>query len=448
MQRIVIKNFGPIKDATIDLKNVTVLIGEQATGKSTVAQLVYFFRSIPSRLFANLNPNLSTEGPNFFSEKNSQIRKSLEIFISNFIKDKTNLEIRKIHKYNQNTEILFHYELKEERYIKIKNNNNSTIVTLGKGFDIQTLVNKIFSSAQLLGEMNIRSSLWVHLLNILPEHFHQSTIVSIYIPAGRNITTSFSNLFETFFIQNAGLQSGREMELMKDFMLFVSKLKDDINKLGLTLQSIFEVIEPSQEHKILLEKQIHIFNTILKGKYISTDGGTEKIETKDENKILLSNASSGQQEAIRIIQDLFLLTAKKEKGYRIIEEPEAHLFPDTQKALMEMLVTTSNATNSQFLITTHSPYILTALNNLLIAKQAAKYAAEQVENTGYPSFMQLEFNNISAYMLNSDGSCTNIANPTSQLIQAYYIDEISHKIGSDFDTLFEIITEHEYQENE
>lgn len=33
-----IKNFGPIKEAEIEVKSVLVLIGEQASGKSTVAK--------------------------------------------------------------------------------------------------------------------------------------------------------------------------------------------------------------------------------------------------------------------------------------------------------------------------------------------------------------------------------------------------------------------------
>ena len=37
---LTIKNFGPIKDATIELKNFLVLIGGQGTGKSTIAKVL------------------------------------------------------------------------------------------------------------------------------------------------------------------------------------------------------------------------------------------------------------------------------------------------------------------------------------------------------------------------------------------------------------------------
>jgi predicted ATPase len=42
MEKIIIKNFGPIEDAEIEIRKVLVLIGEQASGKSTIAKLVFF----------------------------------------------------------------------------------------------------------------------------------------------------------------------------------------------------------------------------------------------------------------------------------------------------------------------------------------------------------------------------------------------------------------------
>ena len=43
MQRIEVKNFGPLKDITLDIKDYMVFIGPQASGKSTLAKLIYFF---------------------------------------------------------------------------------------------------------------------------------------------------------------------------------------------------------------------------------------------------------------------------------------------------------------------------------------------------------------------------------------------------------------------
>ena len=51
-----------------------------------------------------------------------------------------------------------------------------------------------------------------------------------------------------------------------------------------------------------------------------------------------------------------------------LEEPEAHLFPSTQKDIMYDLVKILNRNKwSSIFITTHSPYILSSLNNLIAA---------------------------------------------------------------------------------
>lgn len=39
-ERLVIENFGPIKSIDLNLGKMTILIGEQATGKSTVAKVL------------------------------------------------------------------------------------------------------------------------------------------------------------------------------------------------------------------------------------------------------------------------------------------------------------------------------------------------------------------------------------------------------------------------
>lgn len=54
MQKINIKKLGPIEDVFIELKGITVLIGEQATGKSTIAHCVHFFRSLSEDLIAEI----------------------------------------------------------------------------------------------------------------------------------------------------------------------------------------------------------------------------------------------------------------------------------------------------------------------------------------------------------------------------------------------------------
>lgn len=46
MQRIEIRYLVPVQELEMEIKDFNLLIGEQATGKSTVAKAIYFFRII------------------------------------------------------------------------------------------------------------------------------------------------------------------------------------------------------------------------------------------------------------------------------------------------------------------------------------------------------------------------------------------------------------------
>ncbi|MBK8562198.1 MAG: AAA family ATPase [Saprospiraceae bacterium] len=46
MQKLIVRNFGPIRELDLDIKDLSLFIGEQATGKSTVAKLIYFFKKV------------------------------------------------------------------------------------------------------------------------------------------------------------------------------------------------------------------------------------------------------------------------------------------------------------------------------------------------------------------------------------------------------------------
>lgn len=50
MQKIIIKYLGPVRELEMEIKDFNLFIGEQATGKSTVAKAIYFFRIIKSTL--------------------------------------------------------------------------------------------------------------------------------------------------------------------------------------------------------------------------------------------------------------------------------------------------------------------------------------------------------------------------------------------------------------
>lgn len=54
MQKLMIKSqFMGVKPCEIELRRFLLLIGEQASGKSTIAKLSYFFQTLPDAIYKN-----------------------------------------------------------------------------------------------------------------------------------------------------------------------------------------------------------------------------------------------------------------------------------------------------------------------------------------------------------------------------------------------------------
>jgi predicted ATP-dependent endonuclease of OLD family len=185
---------------------------------------------------------------------------------------------------------------------------------------------------------------------------------------------------------------------------------------------------------------------ILKGEYIN-DNGEEKIIIDANKSIDIRNASSGQQEAIRILQDILVVTILGLPLLRIVEEPETHLFPVAQKSLIELLALVVNQNDdNQLIITTHSPYILTVFNNLLFSQRVVDKnpSAEAEVAELIPKEFWLKAKDFSAYSLGNHfmeeqaDYCESIFDLDMGTIEQNYLDEVSEMLGGDFNALYSI----------
>ena len=61
MGRLKIDKLGAVEKFELDIKHVNVLIGEQATGKSTICKAIYFFRLVKNEIIEYLF-RISTAG--------------------------------------------------------------------------------------------------------------------------------------------------------------------------------------------------------------------------------------------------------------------------------------------------------------------------------------------------------------------------------------------------
>ncbi|MDM8555857.1 AAA family ATPase [Desulfococcaceae bacterium HSG7] len=72
----IIRNFGPIEEANIELRDLTVFVGPQAIGKSLAAQSLYFLRRYETLLKDEKSSSeaaLSTLEWQFGSQHNNQL---------------------------------------------------------------------------------------------------------------------------------------------------------------------------------------------------------------------------------------------------------------------------------------------------------------------------------------------------------------------------------------
>ena len=101
--------------------------------------------------------------------------------------------------------------------------------------------------------------------------------------------------------------------------------------------------------------------------------------------------------------------------------------------------------DNQLFINTHSPYVLTALNNLIFAYQVAEVLPERADEIAkiIPKEQWLNPDDVAAYYVGEDekgekGGIHSIFNRKTGLIGQNELDEISEELGDEFDALMNI----------
>ena len=353
---ISIKNFGPIKHIELDIKDIMIFIGPQASGKSTIAKLIHFFKHVISESLYLKNPdNAMPLFKTFFGER----------YILN----------------SPSAEIVYHCKTYH--------------ITLEKG--------KIYHEPLLE----------------TPDY------KTILIPAGRAVyslisDSLFSLTSESVNIDPMILNFGRHIELSRHKIGNIARKKKDLE---------------------------HLFQEILKGEFKYVNGENRIYFFQDNTQvcskdkyITLDRASSGQQEVLPLLLILKNIFYSKQIHFVTIEEPEAHLYPYSQYKLIELISRLHNSIpkKHKLIITTHSPYILSAFNNVMFAYQTAQLTNAKSEvHDVIPKQSWINPKKVGAYFV-ENGTIKTIINPSTTLIADNEIDDVSEDIAGDFDALLDI----------
>ena len=443
MQKIIVDNFKQITHAELEVKDFLLLIGPQASGKSTIAKLIYFFRFLQQfyiDLFSIDTDEISAE--TLMVKFNLRIiTKFQDYFSFNEIPDP-----------NFRIDFLLSSETEKSMHLSVK--NTKIMVGFSKSMHEELIAssNKLLAlrrqSKELIehdsdNEMNIRNEFRTMVLRESCIAF-EDTKHGVYIPAGRNITVAFSEQFQMlFFGQLSNKQQhigGNEEEIIRKFMIHSKSLVDFFsNGYRQKLDNPFGQLV------------LNIAKQIIKGGY-KNENGKESIQVDDKNSVFLGNASSGQQESIRIIQDLIFILCNQIDSIRFIEEPEAHIYPEAQKLLIELMVLVANHCHTQMIVTTHSPYVLSTFNNMLYySKVLKKHPAKRVEmerhflsetlNTANEELFGINADRFEAYSLDTtrEEYCQPIKDNVTKLIGDNFFDSETKKLNDDFAFLYNLI---------
>lgn len=392
-ETLTIRDFGPIKDIELDLKKFNVIIGEQATGKSTIAKLLAV-----CRYFSYI---VNDQGVFSYPVENRFLEGLTAWGLNEGIKPESNIDYKSKHytlsaKYHT-FEFIDHDEggneikYKEDLFLPVLSDYSPEFDNLLKELD------KIKPKTES-GSYDFSNLFWA-----IPTSFFQNDVAAVmdnpfYLPTERGLQSIFSlgknsipNINDSLFNQLARLD-----QIARTF----SK-ETEIKPLGITYK-----------------------NEAGRG-YVKKSG-----ETKSYS---LAKGASGYQSAVPIVLSIKYYNEKRKPKTFLIEEPELNLFPAAQKELVNYLVDNSVNFGHTILLTTHSPYTLTSVNNLMYAFQVGQTQHEEANKIIERKYW-LNPDDVSAYMMMPNGECENIIDKEG-LIKAEKIDQVSRKLNEEFDTL-------------
>jgi len=325
ISKIKIKHFGPIKEQKegeewIDITKVTAFIGDQGSGKSTIAKLISLFSWIEKVL---VRGDYDAE----WFQKEERFKENLLAYhrLENYLQEKTEIE--------------YHGEAYKLSYTK-------------GHFLAKEKESKSFSLPQVM-----------------------------YVPAERNFiayaqtpnelklsSDSLKEFLTAFEQAKQDMQSPISLPLRKAHLHYLHE-QDSLH------------IEHADEYNIDLREASSGFQSIvplyLVSAYLTRSITGQKKEKMSNREIIsfrkqaltLSLNKDLTDEQKRMSLSTLASKFNKSSFINIVEEPEQNLFPSSQWELLKSLLEFNNTTQeNKLIITTHSPYII---NYLSIAIQAA-----------------------------------------------------------------------------
>ncbi len=428
MSTLTIKNFGPIKNFHAPIARLNVLIGPQASGKSTVAKLLYYLKMFPIWL-ATYTATPGIDRDHFWQFQRTLRTKFLNLFGPVYHQN----DISICYSFHNNASGITH----TIKIVQSKSNNFKNYISIKFDDALKEEIEKFFTAlehaqhTEVKGVVDSRTVRFFHkdvtqkqFMEMANDIFAEQR-APIFIPAGRTLLTLLSGQI------NAAFKSSDF--IMEDFLNLISDIRPRVGQGLVEVEELARRTWPQQPDRVCANLARQEIDRILRGKYVFTDGEERIYHASGHTK--LSVASSGQQESLWVILLAYMLILERAGVFAVFEEPEAHLYPESQYSIVRLLALLANMNkNNQILITTHSPYILVALNNLLAASCYGEKHPEEIAKIINRKFW-ININEIQALAFSADGMARDIVDRELCMIKAEEIDSASAVMNEEYDKI-------------
>ncbi len=424
------KNIGPIKDAELELGDLTIIAGENNTGKTYLAYTLYGFLKSLGELRYDLQRKL--KGNDTLSEKVEeiarQIKKTKKANVNfspkeyNDLKNFVDKHLSSVFSSRLLHEIFSSPkdEFKDAKFHPNSYHENSTVSSgdlvglhteEGHFFDVEYT----FKDAKLMIEIDNPSDIDVPTSNfgwVVYWLFENEALKDYPVPFILSAERFGISLFykELDFTKNRLVEGLQRMSDKKEsdslFLLekqsarYAQPIKDNID--------FTRALSGIQKNKSEIKTdKLHSVEAMMDGSYKAANDevrfiSKRKGEGDNRFDIPLHLASS----SARGVSDLyFYLKHEARKGQLlIIDEPESHLSPANQILMARLLVFCVNS-GLKVLITTHSDYLIKEINNLIMLSSDFEGKSEFLNENkkDYSDADYLNQNSLSAYVCENGG---------------------------------------------
>lgn len=482
MIKLHIQNFGPIGKADIELNKLTVIVGQNNTGKSYLATLIYaLFKVLPERYrdsvrfglhgqasFAVPGFYLSSPNPELLAllgnTESTQVLKNLQkalkrgklvLFkdlasdIQNLLKQALELKIKTESKaFELEIERCFGAKLSElsrrgktRKSFRISVEDNSSDLSLDlKQQNSQLLVKvaanrlenvrisahdfpyQLFAPAGSKGTNSELLFFGTVIIGKLERSlFRNFKNGSYYLPAARSGILQSHRALTSAVIRQASFAGIERMDVPRLTGIVTDFISNAIS---------FETRRVGPFNKLSMEFEKEILGGVI-GLTPSKFGPSEITYKRAGADFPLHSTSSMISELAPVV--LYLRHLVRKGDLLIIEEPEAHLHPSAQRVFASLIPHLINS-GVKVLLTTHSDYFLGQLNNFI---RLAAVNPEWANKKGYKVNDTLNPGDVSAYL------CAHISDDAGTAVKPV---EVTSENGIS-DEVFANIVEDLYQES-